>query len=363
MPLSRVPVSRLSRRHVNRRRAGLAAARRAIARRAQISHIPGMTWLRFPAPGRLVSAAIIGFSAAAAAHSAQEVPPPADADTIVITGERLTREELRERAVAFVRGTGVASGRTPVARWAEPVCLKVMGIRGDQAEQVARQMKVIAASAGVGIAEGDCKANAWITFTADAAALVQEIDRRSPRRLAEVPREARDALIKGDAPVRWWYLTDTRSRHGQKSMRQTLDVEGASGTSGGASTSNSPLGVEAIAHYGSSVISTQVVRAIGNATVVFDADAVKGHSLEAIAAYAAMVAFAEIRDAEFVPEGSILGLFHSPDAPQEMTAQDAAFLRALYRLPLDREAQRHRGQLVVEMVTAAFEGDRRDGAN
>lgn len=321
-----------------------------------------MTWLRLVASGRFVSAAIVGVSAASA-YAAQETPPPADADTIVITGERLTREALRERAAAFVRGTGVASGRTPVARWAEPVCLKVMGIRDDQAEQVATRMKTVAASAGIGIAGGDCKANAWVTFTSAAAALVQEIDRRSPRRLAEVPRESRDALINGDAPVRWWYLTDTRSRHGQKGMRQTLDVDGASSTSGGSSTANSPLSVEAIAQYSSSIISTQVIRAIGNATVVIDADAVKGQSLDAIAAYAAMVTFAEIREAEFVPEGSILGLFHSPDAPQEMTAQDTAFLRALYRLPLDREAQRHRGQLVVEMVTAALEGDRRDEAH
>jgi hypothetical protein len=153
--------------------------------------------------------------------------------------------------------------------------------------------------------------------------------------------------------VRWWYLTDTRSRHGVGSMRKDLQIEGGVSQGEGGSTNSNPISVEAIQHYDSSVISTQVHRFLTSATVLVDADSVAGQPLDAIAAYAAMVAFAEIRDSDFAPSGSILGLFAAPGAPREMTDQDMAFLRALYRLPLDRQAQRHRGRLVVEMVAAA----------
>ena len=51
-------------------------------------------------------------------------------------------------------------------------------------------------------------------------------------------------------------------------------------------------------------------------------------------------------DACAKPDGSILSLFESSAPPRDITAQDLAFLRALYRLPLDRQAMQHRGQLV-----------------
>ena len=37
---------------------------------------------------------------------------------------------------------------------------------------------------------------------------------------------------------------------------------------------------------------------------------------------------------------------------RELTEQDRTFLRALYQLPLDRTARRHRGTLVGEIVSA-----------
>jgi hypothetical protein len=49
----------------------------------------------------------------------------------------------------------------------------------------------------------------------------------------------------------------------------------------------------------------------------------------------------------------VLNLFDRQGATSGMTAQDMAFLRGLYRMPLDREARRHRGALVGEMVAAA----------
>jgi hypothetical protein len=300
------------------------------------------------------------------AASQSPAPQPASApeeraeEAIIVMGERLTREQFRERAAAFIRGSGVASGRTPAARWAWPVCLKIIGLAEEQAQAVEARVRAIAEAARIPIARGPCETDAGIVFTADASALVREIDRRSPRRLAEVPRNAREALLRGDDPIRWWYLTDVRSRDGMGSGQQTINTAGEGGEGAGVAT---PISGEAISHYDSSIVSTQVHRVLTSATVVVDAYAVSGHTLDSIAAFTAMVAFAEIRQADFAPSGSILGLFASAPAPSQLTSQDLAFLRALYRLPLDREAHRHRGLIITEMVAAAIEAQNGAAAN
>jgi hypothetical protein len=104
--------------------------------------------------------------------------------------------------------------------------------------------------------------------------------------------------------------------------------------------------------YSNSVISTFATRNLLSATVVIDQDAVMGRRLSALAAYAALVALAEIRPLGASPPGSILGLFDAAEPPTRLTQQDLGFLRTLYRLPLDRQARYHRGTLVAGMISA-----------
>ena len=104
-------------------------------------------------------------------------------------------------------------------------------------------------------------------------------------------------------------------------------------------------------HYENSIISTLTNRVLTSAIVIIDTDDAMGRRIDALSAYAAVVAFAEIRNVDAAPDGSILGMFASSTPPRDLTAQDRAFLRALYRLPLDRKAMQHRGQL-VQGITA-----------
>jgi hypothetical protein len=105
------------------------------------------------------------------------------------------------------------------------------------------------------------------------------------------------------------------------------------------------------------LVSTQVGRVLIAASVVVDVNRMERMPLEAVASYAAMVAFAEIRDSSFATRGSVLSMFGAqPDAPRNLTDWDMAFLRALYRLPLDRDARQHRGLLVRDLLAAANAG-------
>jgi hypothetical protein len=304
---------------------------------------------------RRVLAAMLGGAALAFGFSsAGGTVPPADPvvvdDPITVSGQ-----ELRHRVTEFVRGTGVARGDTPAARWVDPVCPRVLGLSEAGAQAAEARIRAIAAQAGIEVARAPCDSNVVVTFAQDPGALVREIDRRTPRRLAEVSPPARTALLTGSAPVRWWYMTETRGRHSGNGRAgaapaamtnpATHDGSGAGSTFAG--------DIPTVMHYENSIVSTLTNRVLTSASVVIDEDSVLGMKLDAVAAYAALVAFAEIRSADFAPEGSILTLFRASNAPRGLTPQDRAFLRALYRLPLDREARLHRSLLVGEMLAAA----------
>ena len=285
---------------------------------------------------------------------AAQAPPSIPSDTqeddaIVVTGTALSEEEARDRATAFVRSTGVARGETPVARWIVPVCPRITGLTATGARSAEAKMRAIAARAGIEVAQAPCDANLIVSFVPDPSALVREVERRAPRRLSEVPRGSKDSLLNGAAPVRWWYTTETIGRHGQRARNLPPPrSEGEPPGSGGSVIPDVPM----VMHYTSSQISTLAQRSLVSASVVIDEKAVVGMPLESVAAYAALVGFAEIRDSQAKPEGSILGLFESPAPARDLTMQDRAFLRALYRIPLDRQAISHRGSLVREMMGA-----------
>lgn len=292
----------------------------------------------------LILSAILPIACPAAA---QEKPgsPPSDPDPppIVVTGTPQTREQMRERAVDFVRTLGVARGQLPAARWIDPICPGVLGIARSYAEIVEARIRAIAQEAGIRIAGPGCARNITVSFVGDARSLMDVLKRRAPTRFREVQPELRETLINGDAPIRWWYLTGERTRHGMKRVPQAIPMDGGL-----------PLQVEAFSHYTSSVISTQMIRVIVDANVVIDLDRAEGQRLDTVAAYAAFVALAEVRASAAPPPESILGLFGSDAKVHDLTEQDRKFLRTLYQLPLDRTADRHRAMLVSGMIESGL---------
>lgn len=273
-------------------------------------------------------------------------------DSIVVPGNSLSEPDVRERVSQFVRGTGVASGATPAARWVNPVCPRVLGVREDGARAAERVIRRIAADAGVPVASEPCDSNIVVTFAPSPVDLLQMISRRSSNSLSEVSPTARPALLNGAAPIRWWYTTRTESRHGTGRSHSAGSVGQNTPATHTGSGAGSDFGgdIPTLMHYGSSLISTLSQRVLNSSSVVIDENAVVGMRLDTVAAYAALVALAEIRTADFAPEGSILSLFAASNPPRRLTTQDMSFLRALYRLPLDREASSHRGMLIGDMI-------------
>lgn len=302
------------------------------------------------------TAMVMLLSAPLFAQQAAAPPPSGGPEAeINVIGRKIDQAEARREANDFVRRAGVANGDNPVARWVTPVCPRVLGIQDEYAAIVERKVRAIATKADIKTAPLPCKTNIVISFTTDAKAVTQRIATKSPRRLAEVPIPARPKLLKGDAPVRWWYTTQVIGADGMGTTGDSPPSNSGTAEGGGSSLS---LGAPTVQAFSSSIIRTQAVRALRSATVIVDVNLATGVPLDAVASYAAMVAFAELIPNENPMPNSILGLFGKTSGFNGPTDWDITFLRTLYSIPHDRAGWKQRRMLVGKIVdTANGEGD------
>ncbi len=177
-------------------------------------------------------------------------------------------------------------------------------------------MLAIAREANMPVGKVDCEPNLTVTFTADAGELVRHIHARKPNQLRELSRAKKEQLLNGSAPVRWWYATQMLDRDGMAGNNISPGWIGAgegSGASPGVSESPPLALAEAMRRPPTNIIAVatsglRTVRSLYGATVIVDATKAGSTPIDAISAYAAMVAFAEM-NASAAPPDSILGLF------------------------------------------------------
>lgn len=282
---------------------------------------------------------------------------PTDGTTIVVKGTIIDPAQARQRAVEFVNRAGVAKGEKQVARWLIPICIKVIGLQDTQAARVEQIMRGIAQQANMRIAGPKCEPNITASFTADAKQVVRQINSRKPHQLRELALADRERVLTGDAPVRWWYSTQMVDRDGVKANNTSAPWLGGAGWSGVDGTGADPVGLPTIdevtstQQYNSgSNVRTPTLRSLYGATVVVDATKAGQTPIDAIAAYVAMVAFAEMDATDPPPPDSVLGLFQPGSIESSLTDWDMAFLKSLYRMPLDRRARIQRGHLVEALI-------------
>ena len=281
------------------------------------------------------------------AAASQSVAHQTTGNTIIVKGTRLDPSQAREKALEFVRRTGIANGQQQVARWVVPICIKAIGLQRPHAVRLEQIMRGIAREANIKEAGPKCAPNITVSFAPDAGRVVRQINSRRPQQLRELSLPAKQRLLAGDAPVRWWYATRETDRDGVEANNLTAPWITMAG-----STSPLPVvdGVRTTQQYNSSSnVRTPVIRGLYGATVVIDSAKAGDMPIDAMAAYAAMVAFAEM-DAGTPPPDSILGLFRPDSIETTLTDWDLAFLKSLYRMPLDRNSRIQRGHLVEALV-------------
>ncbi|AMU93990.1 hypothetical protein AOA14_05155 [Sphingopyxis terrae subsp. terrae NBRC 15098] len=266
-------------------------------------------------PRLLLAAALFAQTPAAFAEPAAD-PTLRSPDDIVVEGERLTREEAKKRANAFIRTLGVAPGiysQDSVARWTVRLCPRALGLSDEHAALVEGWFRDTVRSSGARIADGKCDTNVLLLFVDDGANFIKLFKARYPGQFADMSGPDIRDLVELDKPVRWWY-----------SVRRT---------SGGLS-----------------LIGPQTLRSIEGATIVIDVNDAEGATLRAVTDYAAFVALSGIRIRAEPQSQSILGLFDDRQGKRELTEWDKRFLTALYTIPHERKGRYQRGRLVGALL-------------
>lgn len=263
----------------------------------------------------LLAAALLTPAPAAVAQGAPD-PTLRSPDDIVVEGDRLTAQEKRKRANAFIRTLGVAPGNyaeDSVARWKMKLCPRAFGLSDDHAALVETWVRDTARTAGARVANGKCGANVLLLFVDDGAHFIRLFKARYPGQFADMPGPDIRDLVERERPIRWWY-----------------SVRKDSG--------------------GMGLIAPQSIRSIEGATIVIDVNKAEGATLRAVTDYAAFVALSGIRGRAGSQPQSILGLFDDREATRELSQRDRRFLTELYAMPHERKGRYQRGKLIGAML-------------
>lgn len=203
----------------------------------------------------------------------------------------------------------------PIARFSDPVCPAVSGLRVDAAAVVVGRMRANAEAAGIAVAPmGTCAPNILIAVVDDSPSYLRRLQRERPLFFQELDWDQRQALKRTGQPVQIMLRTRDYTRDGAPVGRaeNLVDV---------------PQTRMWMAH---SKIYTATRRDIHSALLLFDGNALEGMTFGQLADYASLRAFSQVQPAA---EGAatISSLFEAgSSAPEELTAADRAFLRTLY---------------------------------
>ncbi|MGY6551695.1 MAG: hypothetical protein ACXIT4_07320 [Erythrobacter sp.] len=263
-----------------------------------------------------------------------------------------------ERSRAYVEAIATASFSQQAARWIDPICTDVSGLPSALADRVAARITGIAAQVGAKVAAPKCKPNLLVVFAPDAGAFTQRSRQSAPAKMREIPKRMEEFVFRSQAPVRWWYTTDVANRDGRPLNSAVGDLVSCPGP---CELPSLPNNVKSQTTYSSSRISAPTIRHIKSAVVVIDVPLATGRAIDSLADYAALVSLAEIWPQPGAqPARSILGLFDTEPfaaAPDDdavvpgLGSFDRRFLCELYRLPLDRSGQAHKGSLIRAVAT------------
>jgi hypothetical protein len=271
----------------------------------------------------IASSALAGGAPAAA----QPAPPPADQSTIVVTGQRNTKERITD----FVRALTPVPWNRQISRFEQSVCPAVSGLPAPQEQAVAKRIAVVAKSIGLDVGGARCTPNIVVIVTADKAAFLQQLRRYRADYFGDLTRNQVKRVLRQPGPAAAWQLAgpDLNASGVEINYDPSMGMPVNRTTDAG------------------SRITAAARPQFESAVVVIERGALDGLTTTQLADYAAMRAFARI-DATQVEGASaptILRVLETPmgaPVPITMTEWDFGFLRGLYTAPpnLSTAAQR-----------------------
>lgn len=258
-------------------------------------------------------------------------PPPTTAQEPATLADVVVEARQLETMVReFVGEVGAPARRRGLARWQGGICVGVVNIRTEVAQYIADRVSQVGMDLGLTPGDPGCRANIFIVFAADSAALadamvdenrqafrygVGGVDRGNP-----ALREFRTA----DRPVRWWHVSmPTDSETGQRAIRLPGDIDPTTGQPA------APV----VAVFAASRINSQIRDDMSKVMIIVDVDQLADTNLVQLADYLAFISLAQVDpDGDTAAYDTILNLFDAPQGVDGLTEWDASYLESLYRV-------------------------------
>lgn len=265
----------------------------------------------------LVVLAVAGLVASTAAVAQSQDSQTADRD-IIVEGKRPS-STAEVKALAREVGANVDLS-SPIARFNQPLCLDVAGLKDEYHEPFVRRVTENARRAGLTIAAPGCHFNAMILFADDSRGQLQSLRKNQRALFGEMPRSEFRRLIESRDKVYAWQVNEITDIDGIQ-----LDQNSMLG-----------MGVAVVRTPPTGRLSPPIRIVTRSSAVVIERSQTEGKTVEQLADYATMRLIAptsELSADAAARPATIMTLFSDPDsAPDGLTAFDLAYLESVYAI-------------------------------
>ena len=306
------------------------------------------------APLLRISVALAWLAAWAPAAGAQSLPT----ESVTVNGQKLAPEDKLQD---FVRSYAAHSGfAAKMARWKAGICPIVAGLPEAHSKFVIERVRQVANQVGAPVAAAGCKSNIDIVFTLHPQVLLDGIRKKNRVLLGYHEAGEEEQLATVSHPVQAWYTTQTVDLQGSTSIDDKLRNHGGFYI-------DSPMGPlypqifvpdAPAVHVTGSHLGDGLASELFHVVITIDLARVQGQTVGALADYVAMLSLAQTLSFEAcAPVLSITNLVSQgcDDGlkAESVTANDLAYLQALYRIDPRGSFAQQEGDLAYQIQNAA----------
>jgi len=283
---------------------------------------------------------------------------PSSVEDVVVEGVRdAARAYVAETVRPRRRGQPVAQ----IARWAAPVCVRVIGPERASARAMEAGVMETLKTLDVPTAADRCTPNAVIVVTDRSAEFSERVARRRRFALFANNAAAIQTFVEPAAKMRWMHRITQGGDEAPGSMSLTTDAQG--GEPGGAATPAgrtmfSGGGQGAIIALPHSRIDLSTEAQIDRAMIVIDTEVAETAPRQPLIDYLAYTVAVDRADTSGPGGGGVLSLIGSEglrDPSAVLTDQDISFVRALYASDDRRSASMQGVDIINRMERQARE--------
>ena len=288
--------------------------------------------------------AAILLAASVAAASAQ--PPASPTESVTVTGERAREEQIKRFVESFAAPTYLLG---KLSRWDSGICPVAVGLRPAAIQFILQRLRDNAKLAGAPVADRpDCKPNIEIVFTTTPQGLLDKVRKDHVVYLGYASNMAQaDRLAMVLHPIQAWYTTASKDINGIVKVDSARTVGlGDADDLAVALTMGNVTGL----HVRDGRRST-----LHHVIIAIDPAKLAGHEIGGLADYISFLALSPVASLDRCQQlASVMNMLVPGCAATagEMTPNDLAFLRGLYKMTLDGNLGLQKDGISHEMKVA-----------